>query len=404
MVLNQPIETPATPTAEQMPDFKASPNATPVAMILIDQNGQILMANATARILLEQVDDDLIGQNIEVFLPERLRAEGAEKLSSIFNLAKSHSDEKREAVILTEEGLEIPVEMSLRPIQDRTGVYLLISMFDHFNEFQAYNKLREENHSLSKIVSERGDKIKDLNDQLNEKMIMARKSDEDRLDLVLKLFMSQEQQKHRIARELHDQVGQHLLALKLGIQACEEKLEKGSPAIGSLEKFKELIDEIGRELRQIALELRPTSLEDLGLVTALLNYCEMWMQRTGIKINFHSSGFDNDRLPKEIETVIYRVIQESLTNIFKHTTAKNVSVALIKSLTQVLAMVEDDGQGFDTKKLTEEKFDQTHLGLIGMRERLLLAKGNLIVESKEGQGTCIVARIPLVSVKERVEL
>ena len=255
MVLNQPIEKPATYPSGQVPDFSTSPGATPVAMILIDQKGQILMANATARILLEQVDDDLIGQNIEVFLPERLRAEGAEKLSSIFNLAKSHSDQKREAVILTEEGLEIPVEMSLRPIQDRTGVYLLISMFDHFNEFQAYNKLREENHSLSKIVSERGDKIKDLNDQLNEKLILNRKNDEDRLDLVLKLFMSQEQQKHRIARELHDQVGQHLLALKLGIQACEEKLEKGSPAIGSLAKFKELIDGIAADRAGIAADI-----------------------------------------------------------------------------------------------------------------------------------------------------
>jgi signal transduction histidine kinase len=138
------------------------------------------------------------------------------------------------------------------------------------------------------------------------------------------------------------------------------------------------------------LELRPTALDDLGLQAALVNYTEGWSERTGIELDFHSVGLDVNRLPPAIETAIYRVIQEALTNILKHATAQRVSVVLQRKIDFVSALVEDDGRGFDA-----EAVDVNRLGILGMRERVALVGGTLVVESGLNQGTTVIARIPL---------
>jgi signal transduction histidine kinase len=157
---------------------------------------------------------------------------------------------------------------------------------------------------------------------------------------------------------------------------------------------------IGKEVHHLALELRPTALDDLGLQAALANYSEGWTERSRIEVDFHSTGLDGIRLPPLIETTLYRVVQEALTNVLKHSTAKSVSVVLQRSLGQVMAVIEDDGKGFDADSPVNINSPERRLGLLGMRERVALVGGTLAVESNLGKGTTLLVRIPLTDETE----
>src|SRR6185437_1549056 len=142
---------------------------------------------------------------------------------------------------------------------------------------------------------------------------------------------------------------------------------------------------IGREIHHLALELRPTALDDLGLSAALANYTEGWSDRSGITMDFHAAGLNGDRLSAEIETALYRIVQEALANVQKHARARRVCVVLLESETQVSAVIEDDGSGFELEAISDPT--RHRLGMLGMRERVELVGGSLLVESAPGRGT-----------------
>src|SRR4029077_4118016 len=180
------------------------------------------------------------------------------------------------------------------------------------------------------------------------------------------------------------QLGQHLTALGLGLKLVKDTTPDPSAERDRLQNLQHLTDKIGREVHHLALELRPTALDDLGLHAALANYAEGWSERSGVEIDFQTAGLDGVRLPSPVETALYRVVQEALTNVLKHATARRVSVVLQRSAAQVLALVEDDGQGFD---LESPPAAGHRLGMLGMRERVALVGGSLTVESAPGRGT-----------------
>jgi signal transduction histidine kinase len=150
-------------------------------------------------------------------------------------------------------------------------------------------------------------------------------------------------------------------------------------------------------VHHLARELRPAALDDLGLHTALLNYVEQWAERTGVLIDFHSSGLERQRISPQIETTIYRIAQEALTNVLKHAEATRVSVLLEYRNNQIRTIVEDDGKGFDTDYSPNGTPMSGRLGLIGMQERVALVGGTFDVESRPGSGTTLVVRIPTSS-------
>ena len=148
---------------------------------------------------------------------------------------------------------------------------------------------------------------------------------------------------------------------------------------------------IGTEVHNLALEIRPTALDDLGLSAALSTYAEEWATRSGVKVDFQNAGVDGERLPPAVETAVYRVAQEALTNVQRHARASHVSLVLQRTSQGVVAVVEDDGQGFDPAAASQAT---GRLGLLGMRERVELVEGHLTVESAPGGGTTVIARIP----------
>jgi signal transduction histidine kinase len=207
-------------------------------------------------------------------------------------------------------------------------------------------------------------------------------------DALRRVVDAQELERRRLARELHDETGQALTSILLGLKTLEETIEGdgSSAAIGDL---RALVVATLQDVRRLAVELRPKVLDDFGLVPALERLTETFAEQTGILVRFES-GLGGERLSPEVETALYRIVQESLTNIVKHARAQTISIAVTRKPRAVAVVVEDDGHGFDPTNVREGGF-----GLEGMRERVGLLDGRLQVESSEGVGTTLVAEVPI---------
>jgi signal transduction histidine kinase len=207
-------------------------------------------------------------------------------------------------------------------------------------------------------------------------------------DVVGRVVAAQELERKRLARELHDETGQALTSILLGLKPLEQALadDEGRDAMAAV---RELVVSTLRDVRRLAVELRPSALDDFGLVPALERLIETFREQTGIQVDLESR-LGEKRLPSSVETALYRIVQEALTNVVKHSGAGRVSVVLTVKDGSVNALVEDDGRGFDPAAARDEG-----LGLVGMRERLALVGGRLRIESGAGKGTTLVAEVPL---------
>jgi len=204
-------------------------------------------------------------------------------------------------------------------------------------------------------------------------------------DAFRRIVDAQELERRRLARELHDQTGQELTSILLGLRTIEDARDEDERR-QALAAARDRVVETLHDVRRLAVELRPKALDDFGLVPALERLSSTFAENTGMRVDFEPrlSG----RLPPETETALYRIVQEALTNIVKHAQAHAVSIVLAQGATTVTAVIEDDGLGFSPGTETEG------LGLLGMRERLTLIGGALKIESGSRKGTTIVAEVP----------
>ncbi|MFN2516928.1 MAG: PAS domain S-box protein [Pyrinomonadaceae bacterium] len=218
-----------------------------------------------------------------------------------------------------------------------------------------------------------------------------------RMQLLHRLVTAQEEEQRRLSRELHDQTGQSLAALMLGLKSIEDSDQLTDTARDRLRQLQELTSQLARDVHHLASNLRPTALDDLGLHTALSNYVEEWSNRTNISADFHSNGLIKKRLPRSIETAVYRIVQEALTNVLKHANAQNVSVILEYRGNRVQAIIEDNGYGFDTERVVRARNGTGRLGLLGMQERVALVDGQMNIESRPSAGTTVIVHIPVLT-------
>jgi two-component system, NarL family, sensor histidine kinase DevS len=207
-------------------------------------------------------------------------------------------------------------------------------------------------------------------------------------DALERVVGAQELERRRLARELHDETGQALTSILLGLRSIEEAPsdEEMRRAVADV---RDLVRSTLQDVRQLAVELRPKALDDFGLVAALERLTESFAEQTGIAVEF-VPALPDGRLSTEAETALYRIVQESLTNIVKHARASRVSIVLTRKEDAVSVVVEDDGVGFEPGRARDGG-----LGLVGMRERVGLLGGRLTVESRPGAGTTFVAEVPL---------
>jgi signal transduction histidine kinase len=225
-------------------------------------------------------------------------------------------------------------------------------------------------------------------------------ANEERRELLHRTVTAQEAERKRIARELHDSLGQYLTALQLGFDAVEPICALDAAARRRLAELKDLTAELSREFSRMAWDLRPMALDDLGLRNAITQYLEEWAERSGLHIDLEITLGDR-RLPPSIETGLFRVLQEAITNVIKHSGADQVGVILEATSGDVRLIVEDNGRGFRPDEGTDIALGKAHLGLLGVRERLVLVNGSLEVESGPNGGTTVYACVPIGEVADQ---
>ncbi len=209
-----------------------------------------------------------------------------------------------------------------------------------------------------------------------------------RREALRRVVQAQESERRRLARELHDQTGQALTSILLGLSAIDQA-DDAEAAREATADLRRLVVETLQDVRRLAVELRPAALDDFGLEPAVRRLGETVREGSGLDVRVEASLGD-ERLPAEVETALYRIVQESLTNVVKHAGARHVAILLTRKAAAVELMIEDDGHGFDPARTSLESF-----GLVGMRERVQLLDGSFELDAAPGTGTTVIVELPL---------
>lgn len=319
----------------------------------------------------DMATDDFVGQrDTDVFGATGGALEGLKRD------VLAHGEARRTEVALSIEGDDRDFDVFACPRYDPQGTVTGISsaMTDISDQKDAARALERFSSELEQLVQERTLALAHANAELQ-------KTSADRGRLYQALLGSQERERARLSRDLHDQIGQALTGVML-------LLEERSGSTGDRIKAKALVAQTIDDVRRLARALRPSVLDEVGLEAALRQQAREMQERTSMKIEVVVHV--RTPLPEDYEIAIYRVAQEALTNIARHAGAQNASVVLTGTNEAVQLTVEDDGKGFDPSADAGE-----HIGLAGMRERMELLGGSLRVETGPGEGTTIHARLPV---------
>jgi signal transduction histidine kinase len=260
---------------------------------------------------------------------------------------------------------------------------------------QAEATLQQERAQLEVRVRERTAELSEINQTLQAEIAQRERAEEAHRQVLRRLAAAEETERGRVSRELHDRLGQELTALKLGLEIIRKNRPCPPKVRDRVIKLEKLADGLMRGIHRLAWELRPAVLDDFGLEMALRRYADEWAALSGVPVDFHSQGMTAQRLAPELETTLYRIAREALTNVFRHAQARRVSVLLERRADHMLLIVEDDGRGFEVSALLQAPATEGKLGLLGIQERATLAGGSVEFESRPAAGTSVFVRLPL---------
>jgi PAS domain S-box-containing protein len=374
------------------------------AMFLMDAQRRIVHWNHGAERIFGWTRDEAIGQMGDmIFVAEDIDAGAPEQESQTAVRNGSAADIRWH---LRKNGSRFwadGVNTSLKDENGKVRGFAKITR-DATKEKEDEDALRQAHEELHRAHDELEQRVLERTAALRGEMKERRKSEQAREQLLQRIVALQEEERRRISRELHDQLGQQLTALIVGLKSLSALVDsEGQPASSSqqVEYLQNLSEEMMQQMHQLAWELRPSVLDNFGLEPTLQQYVQEWSHQSGIKADFVTRGLEKKmRVNPEIETALYRVVQEALTNVQRHSGAQLVSVVLERRGSQLVAIVEDDGQGFKISRSkgraskTSGK-GQARLGLLGMQERMELIEGTLEIESAPGQGTTVYARVSI---------
>ena len=370
----------------------------------VDHQGCVTFMNPAAEELFGWTFDELRGRNIHDAVHYK-HPDGSpfpvEKCLNLQVLRSGKTLTAHEDVFIRKDGTFFNVVYSSSPLrEDRYLTGLVVVFRDVTARKQAEEALRQAHEQLADrakqlqtLVESRTAKLAESNERLRHEM-------DEREALRRKLLHAQEEERRRIARELHDQMGQNLTALNVGLKSLLDGQSRSG--LGSrVQHLQELATQTARDLHRVAVELRPAALDDLGLVKAIRALIETWSTRYRIDVDFEAGQYKAAGISSEIETILYRIIQEALNNVAKHSGAKRVALVLRRTEEQVQAIIEDDGRGFDARVTSQSGNGSGRLGLLGIRERLGIVGGDFKIESAPGSGATLFVRIPIPKAHEK---
>lgn len=358
------------------------------AIISKTLDGVITSWNRGAEKLFGFTAAEAVGQHIFLIIPEDRHAEEAIVLAA---LRRGEKIDHFETVRVTKDGRRVPISLTVSPLEDPHGNIIGASKVarDITDRMRAEEALKHAHDALEERVRERTAELSAINEALRFEIARRHRTEQERLQLLTRLVLAQEDERRRIARELHDQLGQQLTALRLTLEMLTSQSVAGSEFRVQVETLQQLARQLDEDVAFRVWELRPTALEELGLRAALTNYLHRWSAHFGIPARLHATQSRDEPLTAELETMLYRLAQEALNNVAKHARADRVDVVLERSSENVSLIIEDNGVGFDSSQTSG-----AGLGLIGMRERASLAGADLQIESTPGRGTTVFVRIP----------
>jgi two-component system, chemotaxis family, CheB/CheR fusion protein len=374
-------------------------SVTEYAIITMDDKGRIDHWNAGAARMFGYVDEEILGQSASLMFTPEDRATGADREE--LREAREDGRASDERWHVRKDGSRFYTSGVTAPIYGPTGAvrgYVKVAR-DLTDRKQAEDSLRQAHAALEERVRERTKELATAN-RLLETELRERVHAETRVrELLGRMISAQEHERRRISRDLHDQVGQQVVALRLTVERLRDLPAEGTgvpQADGRggqlVEKALEAIATLDRDIDSFAWELRPLVLDDFGIVAAIRRFVEAWSKTVSVQVDFHSDGLDEHRLSPVVETNLYRIVQEALNNIQKHARASVVSVVLDRRGDDVALVIEDDGRGFDAA--LDVSLESREIGLLGMQERTSLIGGELQIESAPGKGTTIYVRVP----------
>jgi PAS domain S-box-containing protein len=331
-----------------------------------DENCLNIFVNENLCAMLGYEKDDIIGRPLAHFLDDANKRIYEEQILK----RKAGVSAPYELVLTKKDGQKVQAIVSPKPIFDDNGDYK--GSFAVVTDITGRKRAEEE--------------IKRLNEELEQKVIERT----IRLQVLSKRLLEvQEAERRYIARELHDEIGQSLTGVKLALESLMH-LPADNVRAG-IQKVQKFVIDLMANVRNISLDLRPSMLDDLGLLPALLWHFKRYTSQTDIQVEFKQSGLDM-RFRPEVETVTYRVIQEALTNAARYAGVDEVGVMIVADENMIMIYIEDKGNGFDPETVG---INRETAGIEGMRERLSLLDGHLTIESSPGAGTRLTAEIPL---------
>lgn len=353
------------------------------AILSLTPEGLVSSWNAGAEHLFGYTADEMMGRSIQVLIPSNLHHEKAWVQASLQGAQDVHA---YDAIWLTKDGRCIDVSITLSPLRDAAGQFVGWSKIirDISERKRAQVLLQQAREASEAKVEERTFELSNANYSLRE--------------LSSRLMQVQEEERSQLARDLHDEVGQLLTALKIDLQEIQHNRETPVRS-DSLRDSLELVDRLLTQVRTLALDLRPSILDDLGLVPALRWYANRQATRNGWTLSLSFDGMA-ERLPVSVELSCFRVTQEALTNVSKYAKAKSITLTLRRRDQDVLFIIQDDGIGFDVMMARQRAQSGHSIGLLGMEERVRLAGGTLSVSSAAGQGTRLELSFPFTEYEQ----
>jgi PAS domain S-box-containing protein len=367
------------------------------AMFLLNPEGHITFWSAGAERLFGYSEAEALGQHSRLIFSDEDRQRGVPEAELLTAATRGRAVDRRWHQ--RRDGSHFWADGLLMRVNDESGGIRSFAKVarDATEQIRAEAALQEAlqavtraNEALEQRVAERTRELAEVSDL--------------RQELLRRLVAAQEAEQGRIARDLHDDTGQQIAGLLLGLDRLARSPLVGEPdARDILDRLQALAQDIAQKSHRLSVTLRPTVLDDLGLVAALTEYGREWSTWSEIPVEMEAVGLET-RLPPELETTIYRVAQEALTNVLRHGLpgggekgASRVSIVIHRRPEEVLTVIEDDGPGFDVDAALSLPPGQRRLGIFGMQERARLAAGTISIESGIGKGTTVYLRLPLAT-------